>query len=165
MGRKNEMVQGAAFAYLGFFSYIEEERRGRPLGDLDRSRKPFWREFDEYMHRQGEEAFNFSWRGRDSSRRDNPRIRVSVRISPGGNATFCYTTYNTQSFYFLPLYVAPLNACASRSAASVGTDKIRNVFVCPRPPFQPCTATIVHPGLIRFKPTALRSPNRIRLST
>jgi len=156
MGRKNEMVQGAAFAYLGFFSYIEEERRGRPLGDLDRSRNPFWREFDEYMHKQGE------GRGRDS-RRDNANTRERENLSRRQCDFLLY--YIQHSFYFLPLYVAPLNACASRSAASVGTDKIRNVFVCPRPPFQPCTAIIVHPGLIRFKPTALRSPNRIRLST
>jgi hypothetical protein len=51
MGRKKEMVQGDDdFECLSFFSYIEGEKMGRPLGGLDRSRKPFWREFDEYMH-------------------------------------------------------------------------------------------------------------------
>lgn len=48
------MVHGDAFANLIFFSYIEGEKIGRPLGGLDRSRKPFWREFEEYMHEQGE---------------------------------------------------------------------------------------------------------------
>jgi len=50
------MVHGDVFAYLIFFSYIEEEeeKMGRPLADLGRSRKPFWRGFDEYMHERGE---------------------------------------------------------------------------------------------------------------
>jgi hypothetical protein len=55
MGRKKEIVHGDVFAYLIFFSYIEEEEKmGRPLADLDRSRRPFWRELDEYMHERGE---------------------------------------------------------------------------------------------------------------
>jgi len=30
----------------------------------------------------------------------------------------------------------------------VGTERIRSVFVCPRPPFQPCTAMTGEPGLL-----------------
>lgn len=39
------------------------------------------------------------------------------------------------------------------------------MFVWPKPPFQPCTAMIVDPGFNRFIASALRRPNRIRLST
>lgn len=39
------------------------------------------------------------------------------------------------------------------------------MFVWPKPPFQPCTAMIVEPGLRMFRASALRRPNRIRLST
>ena len=106
---------------------------------------------------------------------------VSVRnITPSGgsvSAVFCSNASNlTTSFYsfyihtcthYFPhiLYVAPLNVCSSRSAGSVGTERIRNVFVCPRPPFQPCTAMIVQPGWIKFKAIAPRNPNLMRLST
>ena len=42
---------------------------------------------------------------------------------------------------------------------------MRSVFVCPSPPFQPCTATMVLPVLMMFSFSALRKPKRIRLST
>lgn len=57
MGKKMETVQEEAFACLSFFSWIEEVKTGRPLGDLDRSRNPFWREFEGYMHERGGEDF------------------------------------------------------------------------------------------------------------
>ena len=167
MGRKMEMVQGDDdLECLSFFSYIEDEKMGRPLGDLDRSRKPFWREFDEYMHERGEKSSNLFL---------TREARVSVRNPRGdvlSTAQLVLDSFSPSDYIqrklvisFHTLYAAPLNACASKSAGSVGTDKIRNVFVCPRPPFQPCTAIIAHPGLIKFKERALRSPNRMRLST
>lgn len=66
-------------------------------------------------------------------------------------------------FRFL-IQFAP-KGCNSRSACSVGTDRMRRVLVWPSPPFQPCTAMIVEPGVMIFNARALRSPNRIRLST
>lgn len=39
------------------------------------------------------------------------------------------------------------------------------VFVCPKPPFHPCTATTVVPVLMISSSKADRRPNRIRLST
>lgn len=174
MGRKKEMVHGDVFAYLIFFSYIED-KPGRPLG-LGRSRKPFWREFDEYMRERGKVI-----QPRQSV---TTQARVSVRNTMSGSVSavfrFCFSARDLVVFFFFlhtyththtliifshTLYVAPLNACASRSAGSVGTESIRNVFVCPRPPFQPCTAMIVQPGLIKPKATALRNPNLMRLST
>jgi len=41
MGRKMETVQDVGFGCLSFFSWMEEEKVGRPLGDLARSRNPF----------------------------------------------------------------------------------------------------------------------------
>lgn len=59
----------------------------------------------------------------------------------------------------------PPRGCNSRSAGSVGTVKIRIVLVCPRPPFQPCTAMTVVPGLMMFNWRAENMPKRKRLST
>lgn len=59
----------------------------------------------------------------------------------------------------------PESRSPSKSAASVGTESMRNVLVWPKPPFQPCTATIIDPGFTRFRESALLSPKRIRLST
>lgn len=39
------------------------------------------------------------------------------------------------------------------------------MFVCPRPPFHPCTAMTALPALIMLSASAFRRPNRIRLST
>jgi len=114
------------------------------------------------MHERGGEHFQ-PFNASDGPDNASPRERESLKQAA---LPISFFDYYTITFFFRSLlYVAPLNACASRSAESVGTDKIRNVFVCPRPPFQPCTAIIVQPGLIRPKETALRSPNRIRLST
>jgi len=65
----------------------------------------------------------------------------------------------------LLLYQTPTRGWISRSARSLGTDRILIVFVWPRPPFQPWTATIVLPVLIRFNFKPARKPYRMRLST
>ena len=88
MGRKKEMVHGDVFAYLIFFSYIEE-KVGRPLGGLDGSRKPFRREFDEYMHERGEvnpTAFD----KRQSAVTTQARVSVRNTISGSVSAVFCF---------------------------------------------------------------------------
>ena len=78
MGRKMEMVQGDDdLECLSFFSYIEDEKMGRPLGDLDRSRKPFWREFDEYMHERGEKSSNLFLTRESAREREKSSWRCS----------------------------------------------------------------------------------------
>ena len=57
------------------------------------------------------------------------------------------------------------SGCSSRSAPSEGTERIRMVFVCPRPPFQPWTAMMVELGLMIFIASAPFKPNLMRLST
>ena len=97
MGRKKEMVQGDDdFECLIFFSYIEDEKMGRPLGDLDRSRKPFWREFDEYMHERGEKSSNLFY---PESARE--------REKPSAQARFILATYSTNSYFLSILSMWP----------------------------------------------------------
>ena len=75
--------------------------------------------------------------------------------------TFLFSSHKQVSTF---IHLDP-NGCSSRSACSVGTDKMRSVLVWPSPPFHPCTAMMVAPGPMIYSKSALRSPNRIRLST
>ena len=87
------MVQGGDdFECLSFFSYIEDEKMGRPVGDLDRSRKPFWREFDEYMHERGEKSSNLFYA---ESAREREKPSAQTRFDS-------FSLHTTQTRRFFP---------------------------------------------------------------